>query len=477
MRITGGSRGVYLDGADYCTVRRVEVSSCSVAGIYAFSADSVTFASNIIHHCDYGIYVIYGYGSVIENNTIVRNARSQIYVVDADSDVLPPVTIRNNILWADGPTSATIGGQCYRIISDYNNTYVTNGAFPTLTDWQLRSGHDVHSMSRQPMFVDVDNGDYHLQSTAGSYRGGAWTADAASSPCIDTGIGEAGDEPAPNTTPFHAPGLGQRNMGAYGGTEQASKTPAARQPILKEPVGKETYPVQSIPVDIRWTWVGMAWQPGDTLSLGYSPDSGATWHPVPGADVVPFDSGTFSWDISGVRPGPHYRAKATCNQDGAVADQSAEDFRIGITKAYYVNDADTANDFWCTAPGDDANDGLTPATPKATVQAILDEYDVDPGDTVRIDTGTYVSPLTIWVHSLDQGSASAPVTFEGSPFGTTMSATGGGPMGASTWRLYGCSHVILRRMRVTGVDAAIMASSASHCHGSLQNRPPRVTSN
>jgi C1A family cysteine protease len=40
-------------------------------------------------------------------------------------------------------------------------------------------------------------------------------------------------------------------------------------------------------------------------------------------------------------------------------------------RTYYVNDAYVSNDEWCTAAGDDANDGLSPTSPKATIQAVL----------------------------------------------------------------------------------------------------------
>ncbi len=71
--------------------------------------------------------------------------------------------------------------------------------------------------------IDVDplfagNGDYHLQSTAGRYENGAWVIDPVMSPCVDAG------DPSdwPGSEPY---GSGGRvNMGAYGGTEQASLT-------------------------------------------------------------------------------------------------------------------------------------------------------------------------------------------------------------------------------------------------------------
>jgi predicted outer membrane repeat protein len=64
------------------------------------------------------------------------------------------------------------------------------------------------------------DGDYHLKSQAGRYdpNSDSWVIDDVTSPCIDAGDPNSsiGDEPEPNG--------GRINMGAYGGTEQASKS-------------------------------------------------------------------------------------------------------------------------------------------------------------------------------------------------------------------------------------------------------------
>jgi len=66
-------------------------------------------------------------------------------------------------------------------------------------------------------------GDYHPRSQGGRWDGASqiWVYDAMTSPCIDGGDPNApvGYEPAPNG--------GVVNMGAYGGTPQASKSPSA----------------------------------------------------------------------------------------------------------------------------------------------------------------------------------------------------------------------------------------------------------
>ncbi|MHC4528874.1 MAG: SUMF1/EgtB/PvdO family nonheme iron enzyme [Planctomycetota bacterium] len=72
-----------------------------------------------------------------------------------------------------------------------------------------------------PCFADPGNGDYHLKSQGGRWdpNSGAWVLDDVTSPCVDQGDPNSaiGDEPYPNG--------GRMNMGAYGGTAQASKSP------------------------------------------------------------------------------------------------------------------------------------------------------------------------------------------------------------------------------------------------------------
>jgi hypothetical protein len=76
------------------------------------------------------------------------------------------------------------------------------------------------NIDADPIFADPNNGDYHLKSQAGRWDAneGRWTKDEVTSPCID-----AGDPKSPiGLEPF--PNGGIINMGAYGGTEEASKS-------------------------------------------------------------------------------------------------------------------------------------------------------------------------------------------------------------------------------------------------------------
>jgi len=89
----------------------------------------------------------------------------------------------------------------------------------------------VGNIDADPCFADVDANDLHLMSQAGRWDPNteSWVQDANTSPCIDAGnpVDPIGLEPFPNG--------GIVNMGAYGGTEKASKsyfgTPVCEKPI------------------------------------------------------------------------------------------------------------------------------------------------------------------------------------------------------------------------------------------------------
>ncbi|NQV35508.1 MAG: right-handed parallel beta-helix repeat-containing protein [Phycisphaeraceae bacterium] len=79
------------------------------------------------------------------------------------------------------------------------------------------------NLSEDPLFADSDYHDYHLLSHAGRYDpSNQWTHDDPSSPCIDAG------NPAVNTAAERTPHGRRINMGAYGGTAQASRGSGAR---------------------------------------------------------------------------------------------------------------------------------------------------------------------------------------------------------------------------------------------------------
>jgi len=74
------------------------------------------------------------------------------------------------------------------------------------------------NIDADPCFADPCNGDYHLKSQAGRWDAdkGQWTKDDVTSPCIDAG------HPYSDWTAELWPNGKRINMGAYGGTPEAS---------------------------------------------------------------------------------------------------------------------------------------------------------------------------------------------------------------------------------------------------------------
>jgi parallel beta-helix repeat protein len=128
--------------------------------------------------------------------------------------------------------------------------------------------------------------------------------------------------------------------------------------------------------------------------------------------------------------------------DDPVAPELFIELKGRSGQAYFVNDPATANDIWCTAAGDDANDGRSPGSPKASVQSVLADYDLEPGDVVRIDTGLYILSSNIGVTTEDSGDNDQPVMFTASPYGV-MFDRGDQTVGSYPWYFYQCDYVTL----------------------------------
>ncbi|MCK9312255.1 MAG: right-handed parallel beta-helix repeat-containing protein, partial [Bacteroidales bacterium] len=99
----------------------------------------------------------------------------------------------------------------YSDMSDFTTSYSDfwNGFSPL-------SG--TGNISADPLFADINNLDFHLQSEYGRWDGATWVTDAATSPCIDAG------DPQDLYTNELSPNGSRINMGAYGNTAEASKS-------------------------------------------------------------------------------------------------------------------------------------------------------------------------------------------------------------------------------------------------------------
>ena len=125
-------------------------------------------------------------------------------------------TLTNCILWDGGDEIQNYGSTTTITYSD-----VQGGSTGVYLDPNSTLNWEVGNIDADPCFVDAVNSDYHLKSQAGRWNPNSesWVQDDVTSPCIDAGNPgcPVGDEPARNGN--------RRNMGAYGSTVQASKSP------------------------------------------------------------------------------------------------------------------------------------------------------------------------------------------------------------------------------------------------------------
>jgi hypothetical protein len=114
-------------------------------------------------------------------------------------------------------TNCIIWGNSGYSISNFNNRGTVTISYSNIQGGWLDTGN----IAADPLFANPQKGDYHVKSQAGRWNPDSrnWIYDDVTSPCIDTGdpTSPIGPEPLPNG--------GIINMGAYGGTIEASKSP------------------------------------------------------------------------------------------------------------------------------------------------------------------------------------------------------------------------------------------------------------
>jgi len=181
------------------------------------TASKPLIKNNLICHNKvdyYGGGIHAGVPALIINNTIVDNEAKYGGAISTFPPLPPRVVnsiLWNNLSWRD-PLNAQIFDDSAGIDVSYCN--IQGG-------WVGEGNIDA-----DPFFADQNNFDYHLKSEAGRFDAntGIWVSDGVTSPCIDAGnpTSPIGYEPFPNG--------GIINMGAYGGTTEASKSYFGKPP-------------------------------------------------------------------------------------------------------------------------------------------------------------------------------------------------------------------------------------------------------
>ncbi|HCO95571.1 MAG TPA: hypothetical protein DIU00_16750 [Phycisphaerales bacterium] len=162
--------------------------------------------------------------AIVTNCTITENTagRHSGGVTSYDKS---SITIKNCIVYGNtAPSGSEIGldYSYYHTPTSMNISYcnIKGGLSAAHIGQGTTLTWEEGNIDAEPLFADPENGDYHLKSQVGRWdpAGEIWIIDELTSPCIDAGDPNSpvADEPEPNG--------GRINMGAYGGTIEASKS-------------------------------------------------------------------------------------------------------------------------------------------------------------------------------------------------------------------------------------------------------------
>ncbi|HCO97061.1 MAG TPA: hypothetical protein DIU00_24495 [Phycisphaerales bacterium] len=190
--------------------------------------ENCIFVNNSSSHWGGAIHFWRSIGE-IRNCTVVNNSAQKGGALGCgfEDEMIPSnVKISNCIIWGNGE----------EIYNDDNSQItITHGCIKDLIPgrFELPDGCiNEAPCFAEPRYLDANgvwvDGDYHLKSEAGRWDpySESWVVDDVTSPCIDAGDPNSpvGDEPEPNG--------GIINMGAYGGTAEASMSPAGAEEIV-----------------------------------------------------------------------------------------------------------------------------------------------------------------------------------------------------------------------------------------------------
>ncbi len=204
---------LFFDGKAITVRSAADAAVIRAPGDYAVSfyvderGDSV-LENFVIADSIVGIWV-HGTDPAIRHVTLVNNSAAMEVYGGGEP------TIEHAILWQ----------------STYHDVYVEGGYSLDMRYCCIQQGCSGEgNFSADPLFTDPAAGDYHLQSAHGRFLpqgepdesgrgGGVWVYDDQTSPCVDAG------DPSLCPAGEMMPNGGRLNIGAYGHTYQASRSP------------------------------------------------------------------------------------------------------------------------------------------------------------------------------------------------------------------------------------------------------------
>jgi parallel beta-helix repeat protein len=212
--IKGSSdHGIVLRDKSSPVVMNNVISNCSSGGIAVENSCTALLVNNTIFDCGRGLrlfdlgrwdspyYLTPGGGTATVINCVIWDCSQTITLADSSNTQIPDRGSHITVSYSDiegGRASVSVSGTYSTVVWGQGN------------------------INSDPFFANATQKDFHLKSQAGRWDPNSqnWVPDAVTSPCIDTG-----DPNDPNYSDWTAelwPNGRRINMGAYGGTPEAS---------------------------------------------------------------------------------------------------------------------------------------------------------------------------------------------------------------------------------------------------------------
>ncbi|MBP7049893.1 MAG: right-handed parallel beta-helix repeat-containing protein [Phycisphaerae bacterium] len=215
----GGAVTVYGDSSDIAhPVCCAYVSGCVFSGNVASS-----HAGGFLVCCGDSVLVTEITNCVFEGNSVVNPSSGIAVRTEGDAKLtLRNSILRNNWCWtkSSGSPAASDDTTIEATYCNIEGGWSGEGNIDTDPFYACPGCWNPNASPNEEGDNCWVGGDYHLKSQAGRWdpSSASWVLDDVTSPCIDAGDPNSpiGDEPFPNG--------GRINMGAYGGTAEASKS-------------------------------------------------------------------------------------------------------------------------------------------------------------------------------------------------------------------------------------------------------------
>jgi len=295
-------------------------------------------------------------------------------------------------------------------------------------------------VAADPLFANESIHDFHLRSTGGRYSNGVFVTDTSHSMAIDSG------DPLTAYSLEAVPNGSRVNIGAYGNTVEASMS---RKSAWVTALSQNDGPVvRGDSITLQWTYGLLS--ATNLVTLQYSADNGVTWTTI--VSGVAIDAGSYIWNSTGFADSVSARWRVWVEPAGTIVDAVDTNFALrSAARAFYVNDSSITGDVYTVTNGQSAADGLTPSSPMLDIPTLLARYDLEPGDTVYVDSGTYLLTQNLVMVWSDGGDSNLSVRLQGS----TNYAQGGSVLDRGTNIVFGRDGIVLRGSGVSVSDFTV----------------------